>query len=393
MAAQATSEWGDQIARVALASLVLTRTDSAFLAVLAFVVSYVPAVFGSALLGPLADRYPRKVVLLVCDLARVVLISVLALVAAGTTPVWVLLGVLLIAEVFTAPYTAAQRALLPDVLTDPIEYLSANSFSRVLNQVDQVVGIALAGLVIHVVGERWGLLIDAVTFLISFLVIAAMVRWRPAARDPAQPATGMLADVRAGWRLVFDDPALRALMVLGWGAAIFLTAPEAVALAYARDDGESSSIGAALMASVPLGAAIGAYAVTRLPPLRQLRAILPMAVFACLPLLATCVSPPSHITMVLWFVSALGQGFMVPLIATVNLVSPAAFRGRVNGLAAAGFSIAVASTFLLMGLLADLTTPAVAVTFSGAVGLGLVGVAHHNWPRRAIREAAERVYA
>ena len=45
------SEWGDNIARVALASLVLARTDSAFLAVLAFVVSFVPAVFGSALLG------------------------------------------------------------------------------------------------------------------------------------------------------------------------------------------------------------------------------------------------------------------------------------------------------------------------------------------------------
>ena len=66
--AQVASEWGDNIARVALASLVLTRTDSAFLAVLAFVVSFVPAVFGSALLGTAADRLPRKVVLIACDL-------------------------------------------------------------------------------------------------------------------------------------------------------------------------------------------------------------------------------------------------------------------------------------------------------------------------------------
>ena len=58
------ASWGDHVARVALASLVLARTDSAFLAVLAFVVSFVPAVFGSALLGALADRLPRKVVML-----------------------------------------------------------------------------------------------------------------------------------------------------------------------------------------------------------------------------------------------------------------------------------------------------------------------------------------
>ena len=77
--AQVASEWGDNIARVALASLVLARTDSAFLAVLAFVVSFVPAVFGAALLGTAADRFPRKVVLIGCDLARAVVITVLAL--------------------------------------------------------------------------------------------------------------------------------------------------------------------------------------------------------------------------------------------------------------------------------------------------------------------------
>lgn len=391
--AQATSEWGDQIARVALASLVLTRTDSAFLAGLAFVVSFGPAVFASALLGPLADRYPRKVVLLACDAARFVLVGVLALVAVDATPIWVLLAVLLCAEIFTAPFLAAQRALLPDVLTKPAEYLAGNSVVRLLNNADQVIGIGLAGLVIHLVGERWGLLIDAVTFLISFLVIAVMVRWRPAAGDRGQQRARLFSEVRAGWRLVFGDPTLRALMILGWSAALFLSAPEAVALAYARDDGERTSVGAALMASVPLGAAVGAFLVGRLPPLRQVRAIVPLAVFTCLPLLATCVSPPWRVALLLWFLCGVGQGFMVPLIATVNLVSPPAFRGRVNGLAAAGFSVATAATFLLTGFLADLTSPAVAVTFAGAAGLGLVGVAHHHWPRRAIRAAAERVYA
>lgn len=393
VAAQAMSEWGDQIARVALASLVLKRTDSALLAALAFVVSFGPAILGSAFLGAVVDRMPRKVVLLACDLGRFLVIAVLALLAVSTTPVWVLLGVLLIAEIFTAPFEIAQRALLPDVLTDPAEYLAGNSMTRVLNQADQVIGIALAGLVIHLVGERWGLLIDAATYAISFVVIAATVRWRAAPKNPNPKPESLLAEIRAGWKLVFGDPTLRALIILGWGAALILTAPEAVALAYARDDGQTSAIGAALMASVPLGAAIGAYAVGRLGPLRQVQAILPLAVFTCLPLLATSVSPPSLVAMLLWFVSGLGHGFLVPLIATVNLVSPAAFRGRVNGFAGAGFSIGVVVTLLITSLLADITTPAVAVTLSGALGLGLVGVAHHHWPRRAIREAAERVYA
>lgn len=391
--AQVLSEWGDHIARVALASLVLRRTDSAFLAVLAFVVSFLPAVFGSALLASFADRLPRKVVILACDLARAVVVLVIALLAVASTPVWVLLGLLLVAEVFTAPFEAAQRAVVPDVLIDPRTYLAGTGLMRVLYQLDQVIGICLAGVVIYAVGERGGLLLDALTFALSFAVIATTLRWRPATREDGAPRTSLLTDFRAGWRLVFDDPALKALVLLGWSASIFLIAPEAVALAYARADGATAATGAALMASIPAGAALGAHAVGRLGPMRQLRSIVPLAVLTCLPLLATCVAPPWWVALLLWFASGLGQGFMIPLIATVNLVSPATFRGRVNGLAAAGFSVTTAATFLLAGLLADLTSPAVAVTAAGVLGLAMIGVVHHSWPRGAIRRAAAKVYA
>jgi MFS family permease len=390
--AQVTSEWGDHIARVALASLVLRRTDSALLAVLAFVVSFVPAVFGSAVLGSFADRLPRKVILLGCDLVRFVVMVLLAVLAVSSTPIWVLLGLLLVAETFYAPFEVAQRSVIPDVLTDPMDYLAGNSLMRMLYQLDQVIGICLAGLIILAVGERSGLLLNAGTFAISFAVIAVFLRWRPSPRDAAERGTRLFTDLRAGWRLVFGDPALRALILLGWGASVFLIAPEAVGLAYARADGASSAVGAALMASMPAGAALGAYVIGRFGPLRQVHAIMPLAVLTCLPLLATCVSPPWEVALVLWFVSGLCQGFMVPLMATVNLVSPAKFRGRVIGLAAAGFSAMTAATFLLSGLMADLTSPAVAVTFAGVIGLCLVGAAHRSWPHRAIERAATRVY-
>jgi MFS family permease len=390
--AQVTSEWGDHIARVALASLVLRRTDSAFLSVLAFVVSFAPAVFGSALLGSLADRLPRKVILLGCDLVRGVVVALLALLAVASTPVWVLLALLLVAETFLAPFEVAQRSVVPDVLTDPRHYLAGNGLMRLLSQVDQVVGIVLAGVVIHLLGERWALGLNALTFAVSFLLVATTLRWRPSARDGSESRSGLVSDLRAGWRLVMGDPALRAMIILGWGASVFLIAPEAVALAYARGDGASAAAGAALLASVPAGAALGAYAVGRLSPLRQVRAILPLAVLTCLPLLGTCFAPPWPVALVLWFASGLGQGFMVPLIATVNLVSPARFRGRVNGLAAAGFSLTTATTFLLCGLIADLTSPSVSVTAAAALGLGLVGLARRSWPHAAIRRAATRVY-
>jgi MFS family permease len=391
--AQVLSEWGDHIARVALAALVLDRTDSAFLAVLAFVVSFVPAVFGSALLGGLADRWPRKVVLLGCDLGRGLIIAVLALLAVGSTPIWVLLLTLLLAEVFSAPFEAAQRSVVPDILAQPRLALAGMGLMRVLFQLDQVIGIALAGVVIYFVDARWALLLDSATFGVSFVVLAITVRWRPASQQTQGTPTTLLQEFRAGFRLVFDDPALRALVMLGWGAAVFIIAPEAVALAYARHDGAGSAVGAALMASIPAGAALGAYLVGRQGPLRQVQLLLPLALATCLPLLATCVAPPWEVALGLWFLSGLGQGFLLPLIGTVNLLAPAHFRGRVNGLAGAGFALASASSFLLAGALADVTSPPVAVTVAGAVGVGLIGAARHSWPRGAIRRAAAEVYA
>ena len=394
--AQVTSELGDHVARVALASLVLKRTDSAFLAVLAFVVSFVPAVFGSALLGALADRLPRKVILLACDLARAAVVGVIALVAVDSTPIWVLLLLLLVAETFTAPFVAASRAVLPDVLPDARECLVGSGLMRVMFQVDQVLGILAAGIVIVLVGERAGLLLDVVSFLISFAVLAVTLRWRPASRRAFMEGDGrrtLIDDFREGWHSVFDNPALRALVLLGWGAAVFLVAPEAVALAYAREDGAGPAVGAALMASLPAGAALGALLVARLDPVRQVGLIVPLAVTACAPLLLTSLAPPWEATLPLWFVAGLSQGFMVPLLTTVNLVSPAELRGRVNGLAGAGFSTITAVTFLLAGAMADLASAAVAVTVAAVIGLALVGVAHRAWPTGELRRVSGRLYA
>jgi MFS family permease len=211
-------------------------------------------------------------------------------------------------------------------------------------------------------------------------------------RDGEAPAS-FLHDARAGVRLLFDDVALRAIVVLGWGATVFVIAPEAAALAYARHDGMPAQVGALLMASVPAGAGLGAYLLGRQAPMRQVGAMLPLAVLSCLPLLATCLAPPWWLTAFLFLASGLGQAFLLPLMATVNLLTPRAFRGRINGLAGGGFSLASAASYLLVGALADLTSPAVAVTAAGALGLALIGAVARSWPRGAIHRSASRVYS
>ena len=77
--AQLLSVIGDQLARVALTVLVYDRTHSALLAAITFVVSIVPTFIGGVTLAWLADRYPRRGVMIACDLARCALVLVMAI--------------------------------------------------------------------------------------------------------------------------------------------------------------------------------------------------------------------------------------------------------------------------------------------------------------------------
>ena len=77
--AQVLSVAGDQLARVALTLLVYDRTGSSLLAAVTFAASIVPTFVGGITLSGLADRWPRRRVMIACDLSRALLVAIMAL--------------------------------------------------------------------------------------------------------------------------------------------------------------------------------------------------------------------------------------------------------------------------------------------------------------------------
>lgn len=383
--AQVTSEVGDQFARVAVAGVVLDRSGSTLYSALAFVVSYLPGIGGALLLGPLADRLPRRGVLMAADVLRAAVIVALALAVAGHGPLWSLMALLLLAELFSAPFDAARAALLPDVLPDAADYLAGAGISRVLYQVSQTIGFAAAGVVVYGGSAELALWIDAATYGASALVLVAGVRPRPAALTGGQGPAGIASDVAHAAGLVFADPVRRLLVLLGWASAAVLIAPEGVALAYAVDHGDPR-LGGALIAALPAGAALGAWALSRHPPEVAVRAIRPLLLAGCVPLLLTGLDLGVYPTIGLWFLAGICQAFLLPVIVLVTLVTAPERRGAVNGLAAAGFNASVALAFVLAGWAADVLGPAEAVCGAGALGLAVLTVAHLRWPSAAFED-------
>jgi len=385
--AQIASEAGDQIARVAVALLVLDQTGSALWAAAVLGLAYIPATLGAAVLAPIADRVSRRNVMLVSDLARAALIALLALVAVDGTPLWVLLALLLVSEFFTPAFDAARMATIPDVLGDSALVTAGIGLTRSLNLVNQVVGLALGGLVVQLLSARWALGLDAVSFMISFVILRVTLRKRDGLLEGAATLARLFSDFRQGASAVAHDPSRRALIGLLWAMGITIVAPEAIALAYARDQGASDVSGSMLMAVTLAGAAIGSVLIGSRPALMQLDAILPMVIGCSIPLLFIAPEPPVWATAIFFTVAGASQAWLVSVIAFTTLLTVPEHRGRVAGLMSAGFSLTAALSYLLVGFLADRTSPAFAVVCAGVYGLLVVCVASVRWPAREVRQA------
>jgi MFS family permease len=392
--ARVLSDWGDAMARVAISALVLHRSGSALFAAAVFAVSFLPQVFGQALLAPYADRVSRRTLLVVCDGLRAAFVAVLVLAVAVEVPLALLLALLFVVELVGAPFFAASYALLTELFVDRALFLRASSLTSLTSQLNQVLGVALGGLVVGVLGAERALWIDAGTFVVSGIMLALSVRPRAAAAALGLPGLGDLArDVRDGLAHLRHDPSLRALLVLAWVMTLVLVAPEAVALPYAAAHGADAKAGGVLLAAVPFGAVLGVAVVGRWHPVTQVRRMLPLASCAPLPLLGIVTDPSWPVAAGLFVLSGLCQGFMVPLMATYALLAPDEMRGRLNGLAGSGFALVTAVAFLVVGALADLTTEATAVVVAAVVTGVFLAATWAVWPRRRLVDSAVATYS
>ena len=389
--AQIISEAGDQVARVAIALLVLSQSGSPLLAATTFAISFVPSLLGSALLGPLADRFSRRTLMLGADLGRAVTVGLIGLLAVPGISVWLLFGLLFLSEFFTPLFGAARLASIPEVLGSPAYVAAGSGLARALNLANQAFGLLLGGVIVQLTSPRIALFVDALSFVVSFAVLAATLHRRPPAQESTTSLRVLLRDLGEGWTLLMHDPSRRALVLLGWALAATLVAPEAVGLAYAQDTGEVQGWGGALMAAVVIGAAIGALLVSRRPVREQLDLVLPLAIAMSLPLLVTGIEPPIGVLVVLWALSGAAQAFLVPVMSLTSLLTPNSQRGRVAGIAGAGFALFTTIGYLVAGYVASVTSPAFSVVVMAVVGLVVAGVAYLIWPAPSLRADVRRL--
>lgn len=358
--AAALSTVGDQLARVALSVLVFQRTGSAAWTALTYALTMLPALVSGVLLSGLADRFPRRTVMVAADVVRAVLLAVMAV---PGVPLPLVAALLVVAQLAEPPFAAAQGALLPTVLGD--RYEAGQSVHLITHQTGLLLGFAGGGLVVAWLGTSGALLADAVTFAASAVLLRFGLLARPAAG--AVSRTGFR--IRAGAVLVWRDRRLRLLVALGW-LALFTVVPEGLAAPFSAEVGVGAEGVGLLLAADPAGMVLGTVLLRFLPTARRVRLLGLLAVATALPLAGYWLDPGLLGAVALLALSGVFSAYQVTAGATFVRLVPDAQRGQALGFARSGLVAAQGIGVAGGGVLATVVGSAgTAIALAGAAGV------------------------
>jgi len=310
-AGQGVSVFGDRMVVVALAFAVIHLGGSASDVGLVLACGWAPLVLTVLAGGVVADRTSRRAVMVTADLARVVSQGAMAvLVITGSAEIWMLAALAGVTGAATGLFEPASTGVLPEVVPDE-ELQPANALRSAAVSGSEILGPALAGVLVAAVGAGWAIAVDAATFAISAVCLALL---RPPGREPRAP-TSFLTDLRDGWvafrsrRWVWTVVAFYTVANMTWGAW------SALGPTVAETDLGGAAVWGAVLAAMGVGALVGSAVATRARPRRPLVLLAVMEGLFGVPLAFLAAAAPAPLLAV----SAFCSGVALMLGASVWL--------------------------------------------------------------------------
>ncbi|WP_181697809.1 MFS transporter [Nocardia sp. GTS18] len=241
--AQVVALVGTGLSTVALGLLAFDLADDDAGAVLgtALAIKMVAYVFVAPVVSALADRVPRRVLLVSADVMRAMIALSLPFVGA----VWQIYALVFLLQAASATFTPAFQSVIPSVLEDERDYTRGLSLSRLAYDLESLLSPMLAAALLTVLSYNLLFVGTAVGFVVS----AIMVLGTPLPRlVPVDRSAPLFTRITLGARVMTGDPVLRGLLALNMvvGAATALVVVNTVV--YVRDllGGSSAAVALAL---------------------------------------------------------------------------------------------------------------------------------------------------
>ncbi|MEV8002112.1 MFS transporter [Streptomyces parvus] len=363
LAANSISTAGTSLTLIGVPWFVLETTGSAGRAGVVAFCATLPIVVAALIGGPVIDRFGRRRTAVVSDAVCAAAIAAIPLLHfAGALDFWMLCALMALNGFAHTPGNTARYVLIPDLAEHAGTTLTrAASLFDAVSRGARMVGAALAGVLIAFAGAETVLLLDAATFGLSALLIAAGVRGVRAAEPRKTEAPVSLraygTELREGYAHLLGNRLLLAVVVMvmfmngtdqGWYAVLLPVHAEA-------ELGGATHIGL-LTALFGAGGLTGALLYGAVGHRFPRRAVFTVCVILCgaprfLVAAVTGTTLPLAVTMLL---GGIAGGVLNPILTTVIYERvPDRLRSRVSGALTAGCEFAMPVGGLAAGLLVE----------------------------------------
>jgi MFS family permease len=242
----AQSALGNGAAYIALLVVAYERFNSAWAISLVLLADLVPAMLLGPVFGAAADRWSRRNCLIVSDVVRAAAFLGIALVDSFAATC----GLALLAGAGTGLFNPASLAAVPS-LVKPERLAAATALYGAITDLGFIVGPALAALLLLFGGPEVILYANAVTFVMSGLVLS---RLRFGAAPPVDPGSaprpGLLREAREGLAIIAGMTGIRAVIVASGAMLLFAGLFNVAELPYATDELDAGDAGFGALTAV-----------------------------------------------------------------------------------------------------------------------------------------------
>jgi MFS family permease len=357
---QGTSFVGDAVSMVALVVLVVQITGSASAVGGALVARLLPTI-ASPLAGVIADRVDRRVLLVASDLARAVLVLGLVF-ARDLATIYVLVFLMGLARTLFNPTI---RAAFPSVVGGG-DLTRANALISGTFSTSIMVGPALGGLLVASIGVDAAFLADAVTYLVSAILLSTVPLPHP--RRESEEEAGFVRDLRSGFGYLLGARVPLAIVVGAFLTILTINATVPAEVFLAKETFGAGDAGYGLLVSLwGGGMVIGSAMMAVLGDRINLVLLYFLSIFvgACA-LVGTGLAP--SFVLALGALTVEGAATGIDNVATDTILQkrvPEAFLGRVFSIRFLGYSAGEALAYPLGGLLVDAIGPSSTYLLAG----------------------------
>jgi MFS family permease len=253
---EALSELGSRVAGISIPLLVLASSHSPAKVGLTGFVGLLPLLLFTLPAGALLDRWNRRRVMLICQIARAsAVVSLAAAVSSGRIWFWLILAVFFLDMTGAVFFSVGERSALPQIV--PADQMrAAVSQNQAREYGAGLIGMPLGGFLFSI-SRAAPFVLDACSYFFSIASLALIRRDFQAGRETEQP-TRLRTEIREGIRWLWEQRFLRTISLLVTASDFNVNALYVVVIVIAKDEGASPVLIGAIVAFIGLGGIVGA---------------------------------------------------------------------------------------------------------------------------------------